>query len=230
MRIDLLNNDNTQEESPETETEKSHESESHLKSNEKAPNLGFHKKNFSNRSSKFDFVSAHFESLVKRIARQLDKIDRNARVNLIIGAFTSVIAIILLFSSLYQNSTSTLTKVTDLLFLLPRISTALFIEIFSFFFLRLYRRNIDEKKYYINELTNIDMKCIALKSAFEQQSSKDISLCIQSFSSTDRNTPLRPGESTSENQKMKLDNESDFELFSKIADFLKFQQDKKSEK
>lgn len=49
---------------------------------------------------------------------------------------------------------------------IPKISIAIFIEVFSFFFLRLYRNSLIDIKYYQNELTNIEFKIVGIKIGF----------------------------------------------------------------
>ena len=48
-------------------------------------------------------------------------------------------------------------------YFLPRISFVIFIEVFSFFFLRLYKANLSDVKFYQNELTNADARLVALE-------------------------------------------------------------------
>ena len=47
----------------------------------------------------------------------------------------------------------------------PRLTLSIFIEFFSFFFLRLYKTGISEIKYFQNELTNAELKFIAVEKA-----------------------------------------------------------------
>lgn len=50
---------------------------------------------------------------------------------------------------------------------LPRLTLVVFIEIFAYFFLRLYKSSLTEIKYFQNEMTNIEAKFIALYIALE---------------------------------------------------------------
>jgi hypothetical protein len=47
-------------------------------------------------------------------------------------------------------------------------------QVFAYFFLRLYRYILFEIKYFHNELTNIEQKCLALDVALEADNSDAI--------------------------------------------------------
>ena len=68
----------------------------------------------------------------------------------------------------------------------PRFSLVTIIELFSYFFLRLYKQAIDEIKYFQNEITNIDLKMLAA-SITQKLCPNDPSVIIAALSSTERN-------------------------------------------
>jgi hypothetical protein len=71
--------------------------------------------------------------------------------------------------------------------MIPRMSLIIFIEIFSYFFLRLYKDGLGEIRFFQNELTNIESKLIALKSAQMSNNSKAIQKATEYLSRTERN-------------------------------------------
>ena len=88
------------------------------------------------------------------------------------------------------------------------ISLSLFIEIFSFFFLKLYKSGLTEIKYFQNELTNIEMKFVSLDTALCTGEKDTITGVISEFSKTERNFILEKGQSTVELECSKANSQS----------------------
>ncbi len=84
----------------------------------------------------------------------------------------------------------------DLIKLFPTFSLVLFIELFAYFFLRLYREGLSEMKYYQNELTNIESKLIAVEIALIKEDNESLKLTLDILSQTERNFILKKGETT----------------------------------
>lgn len=122
-----------------------------------------------------------------RLRGEIDALTRRANLNLVIGALTTVVAVSLL-AYLVLGSALSFTNIPDLLsHFIPRISIAIFIEVFSFFFLKLYKSSLQEIKYFQNELTNIEMKGIALESALLTLSNQLTNPIVEQLIRTDRN-------------------------------------------
>ncbi len=106
-----------------------------------------------------------FEAASIRLREEITSLTRRANVNLLIGVATTIMAVSLLVY-MVLTATTAFTAWPELLsHYIPRISTVIFIEIFSFFFLRLYRASLAEIKGYQNELTALDSSRIALSSS-----------------------------------------------------------------
>jgi hypothetical protein len=88
---------------------------------------------------------------------------------------------------------------------LPRISFVVFVEIFAYFFLRLYRVNLDDVKYYQNELSNLEFKALALRSGFAINDVKAIKELLTELGKTERNFVLKKGETTPELEKVRVE-------------------------
>jgi hypothetical protein len=103
------------------------------------------------QQAKHDLEFAHlFEDLNKlenKFKIQIERLISNSNLNLIIGIITTLLAVVILGFSLLQEKTFN-TNTDFFSFFLPRISTVIFIELFSFFFLRLYKNNLNEIKYF----------------------------------------------------------------------------------
>lgn len=103
---------------------------------------------------------------------------------------------------------------------LPRISIILLIQIIAFFFLRLYRKNLAEIKYFNNEKINILSKIAAYQIAKDAKNDKAIETIIQTLSNTERNSILKDGESTKVLQYLKMENENDYNLYTKFKGWM----------
>jgi hypothetical protein len=77
-----------------------------------------------------------------------------------------------------------------------RVSIALFIKTFAYFFLRLYKTSLEDIKYYQNEMTNIESKGLAFKTVVELKNEALIKLAVAALMKTERNFVLKKGDST----------------------------------
>jgi len=159
------------------------------------------------------------DASVNGLISEVNKSRVYAMINLAIGGGTSVGAITLLSFYLFSYS-NVVTKPSDLYSFIPRIALTIFIELFSFFFLRLYRRNLDDIKYLTNEITNVRLKIIALLASFKDGQGTTTATVIKEFAKTERNFSLKKGESTVEIEKMKIESKEDGKMFDKFGDYL----------
>jgi hypothetical protein len=136
--------------------------------------------------------------LVGEIAAQ----GRKADTNLLIGGFLAVIAAGFLAwlafdGAAHLKDLETSSKIPPMLYwgaFAAKIALSVTANIFAFFFLSTYRRNLSEIKYFQNELTNIECKLIALSMA--QKESKLIKDVVSALLKVERNFVLRKGETT----------------------------------
>lgn len=165
--------------------------------------------------SKLRHLYQDFEDLSYRIEGELARLRRSANLNLVIGTLTTTLAITALGYEVFKNNLDFTDTVKLLSHYLPRLSLVVFIEIFAFFFLKLYKANLQDIKYFNNEKTNIDFKIISLKTAIQQENQDLIKLSVEELIKTERNFKLGKDESTVELQKLKNYNENN-KLLSQI--------------
>jgi hypothetical protein len=140
----------------------------------------------SMRKSKMDLIHRAFEFNRGRLLKEIDALGRRGNVNLVIGVVTTLLAAGLL-AYLILNAPPFTTLTSVLSHYIPRISTVVFIEVFSFFFLRLYKSTLAETKYYQNELTTLAALEIAMEAAVLSQDGKVLAKVVESLSQTNRN-------------------------------------------
>lgn len=78
-----------------------------------------------------------------------------------------------------------------------KVSLAITANVFSFFFLSTYRRNLSEIKYFQNELTNVESKLLAL-AVVNGGTPKNTPDVIKSLLAVERNFILKKGETTAD--------------------------------
>ena len=172
-----------------------------------------------------DRVVSYYESIIESLESEMKAMRRNSSINLIIGIFTSLIGIAVLATAISYSMTHTAVGVSDknVLFypFISRVTLSLFVELFSFFFLRLYRKNLDDAKYLTNEITNVKMKMLALVCSYEKDLSDVAIGILKNISNTERNFILKKDESTVENQRIRYDDEAQTKIGNALAALLK---------
>lgn len=156
-----------------------------------------------------------------RIRYEINALSRRANINLVIGVLTTALAIIVLFTSfIFGQGLSFDTIPNALSYFVPRTSTVIFMEIFAFFFLKMYRNNLLEIKYYQNELTNIEFKAITLITSLKNDDKDTLKKLVMEFSKTERNFILQKDETTIEIETAKNQSASDKTLTDNLKTIL----------
>ncbi|SNB83286.1 MULTISPECIES: hypothetical protein [unclassified Agrobacterium] len=134
-----------------------------------------------------------------RLKREISDLGRRANVNLTIGALISFSGIIFLSYSVYLANDD-LSGDVDLvrigLKFIARLSVVILVQVFAYFFLRLYRYSLYEIKYFQNELTNADIRFSALYSVICFADKASVTSVAKLLAQTERNFVLKKGEST----------------------------------
>lgn len=154
-----------------------------------------------------------------RLNDEINSLGRRGNVNLAIGVITTIAAVIILSSTVLGGDV-TLNRDELLSYYMPRFTLSVFIEVFSFFFLKLYKTGLSEIKYFQNELTNAEMKFIAAEKAILLDNEASIKTVIDNLCSTERNFKLSKGESTIDLEKERADKESLSSVLSAVTQIL----------
>ena len=134
--------------------------------------------------------------LSERLETQKRTIHKQANVNLTFGIAIAVSGIIALLIIVQMNNSLNPESLLSKFNYFSRLSLVIFVELLAIFFLKLYKENLNEKRYYQNELTNIELKYLALITARESEEDADMTEVIKDLSKTERNFILKKGEST----------------------------------
>jgi hypothetical protein len=143
-------------------------------------------------------IRASFANSYTRLAKAVEELNRRGNLNLVIGVITTLsAATILVYMAL--KAPATIVPGEILAHYIPRLSTVIFIEVFSFFFLRLYKATLDDGKFYQIQLLSLGTVDIALQAAMK---SGDASVLASTVAQIARGrsdldpgaTPTKPGD------------------------------------
>jgi hypothetical protein len=141
----------------------------------------------------------HFE-MKSRIQLLLSDLRGRQETNLGLGMLFSIVGVIILAGLVFYGTNSPTDKTEFLLWFIPRLSIVIFIQVFAYFFLGLYRGNLTDIKYFNNELTNMEYKRMGAEVALLAGNSENPlvpQLCLELLK-VERNFVLRKGESAIE--------------------------------
>jgi len=155
-------------------------------------------------------VDSIFISINNRLSNEINRLEKNSIVNLLIGITATVVAIAVLVFSLWSAPFEP-TIDNFIIIFLPKITLSIFIELFSFYFLKLYKVNLEEIKYTNNEQTNIDIKILSLKTSLTYNLDSTNAILLE-LAQIERNYIIKKGESTIDIERSKSDNK----LYEKI--------------
>jgi hypothetical protein len=128
-----------------------------------------------------------YKSDCDRLFAQIALLRKRGNLNLALGVAITLLAAGVLVWALPPTN-SAFGKTTEVLsYYIPRISTIAFIEVFAFFFLRLYKATLAEEKFYQNELTSRTARQTALEAAFRFKEPGPMATVIGNLSLVDQN-------------------------------------------
>lgn len=159
------------------------------------------------------------KSMVYRLEDEIENLNRRGGVNLGIGS-TIAIAGMLILAYFVYNSQFSVKNVDSFFNFVPKFSFVFVVELFAYFFLRLYKNGFEEIKYYQNEITNIEMKVMSIRYMQGTQNDdvmKELSLHLMR---TERNFILEKGQSTYSLEKDKIKELSDSKLIGFFCEIL----------
>lgn len=173
-------------------------------------------------------IDLSIRSTIRRLIDEVRTLKLRSNLNLVIGMILCFSGIIALFIFLQKNAGIYVLAFKDhnineiILTLIPNAFFVLLIEIFSYFFLNLYKKSIEEIKFYQNELTNLESKFLALKAAKITNNHKLLATILEEIVKTERNFILQPGHSTIEIEKEKISSTNSSNVIKAATELLNF--------
>jgi len=175
-------------------------------------------------------IEKEYEKSKQRLLAEVQALGKRGSVNLALGVVTTATALMIL-SSLALSSVSPqlynpvggdfkFEVVTLLMFFVPKISLAVFIQIFSLFFLRLYKTGLAEIKYFQNEITNLELKYFGIVTSVMADDREAICGVGKMLLKVERNHVLTAGQTTVELEKHKIEQASSSEIIKLLPKIL----------
>ena len=164
-----------------------------------------------------------------RLLSEVAALGRRGTANLVFGVLTTVAALGILsnlalntigpeaYRLVVPNGQLDLGVLT--LMFVPKLSLAIFVQVFSLFFLRLYKAGFAEIKYFQNELTNLEVKYLGVVSAVLADDKEAVREASKSLLAVERNHVLSKGQTTIELEKYKIESRSSSEVLKLLPKF-----------
>lgn len=173
--------------------------------------------------------------ILDRMRREIADLRLRANINLVIGMAITAGGLYLLWTTVSIVDSSELLKQlanedgnSDVKFfkslllpMVPRIMLVIFLEIFAYFFLQLYKSGLAEIKYFQNELTNVESRVLSVEFACMTGCREHLKTALDSLAQTERNFILTRGQTTVELEKAKAEAQSSREFLKLIPDLFK---------
>jgi len=173
------------------------------------------------QDNKIELIDQSCSGTIERLNRETAALSRRGNLNLVLGIFTTIIGLFVLYIYVSKITVDASNPWIAGVNFLPRLSLVILIELFAYFFLKLYKANLSEIKYFQNELTNIEAKYVSLRTAILNKDENTISEVIKILSITERNFILEKGQSTVELEHTKFNNETTSSITKSISEMIK---------
>jgi hypothetical protein len=169
---------------------------------------------------KNDTIEQGFKGITTRLENEIKDLAKRGNLNLIIGIIITMVGLIALSYSVFNLPTSY--KPEELLaYFIPRVSLVFLIEVFAYFFLRLYKQSLSEIKYFQNETTNIEAKHLAIHIASRTNDPALLNRVVDELVKTERNFILGKDQTTVELERDRMSRSSNNEILAILKDLLK---------
>lgn len=165
-------------------------------------------------------VKEYFLAMQSRLYERTNSLNTISFINLFIGISIAALGISILLFFVFNTDYAKTDKTILLIEMLSKLGVSLGIELLSFFFLNLYRKNLQEIKYIQNELTNIEAKKISLTMAHDLPTDLRFKI-IKSISMTERNFILEKGQTTTDLETLKYERIDIASLIKSSPDIIK---------
>lgn len=171
-------------------------------------------------------------NFTSRLKAEIEQLSRKANIYIAFGSAITIGAALILYytvndlSSYFVNPYSGEKLVlapSDWFSVISRFSIVIFVEVFAFYYLRLYRTMMDNIKFYQNEITNIELRLMALHSinTIKNPDASSANALITSLSNSERNFVIEKGQTTVDLEKQKIDSSQIGSIFDGITKLTK---------
>ncbi|MBX3390372.1 MAG: hypothetical protein KF691_13060 [Phycisphaeraceae bacterium] len=158
----------------------------------------------TNRKNQVLCLVAFYDALERRLSAELIALTRRNGINLVVGATVALGGIVLLgISAMSHDPKAPINE--WLVNMAPRITLATLIELFAFFFLRLYRAGLYDIRFIHNELSTLQSRFAATGVILFHEGKSAGSKAVECLATTERNGILSKGQTTVDLERSRLD-------------------------
>lgn len=154
----------------------------------------------------------------ERLADQVQTLRAQSTTNMVVGCFIALLGALFLAATLFLSNAKAASFEELALQMAPRLSVVILIEVFAYFFLKMYRSNLSEIRYYQNEITNVEMRRAGVFLAVSKAASETV---LEKLCSTDRNFVIEKEQTTQELEKLKIERDSTKNIIDTLTSILK---------
>lgn len=169
-----------------------------------------------------EFFNERFERSEDRLRSEKNSAFIRGNFNLMIGVVISILGGVIAYAFIQKLPTANNT-IELFSYTLPRLSFFILIIFLAFFFLNLYRKSMDDIKYYQNEITNLEAKYLSLQMAKSINNHKLTASLLEQLMKTERNFVLEKDQSTIELEKERISSDNANNTLKAITDIFKNQ-------
>lgn len=150
-------------------------------------------------------ILTRYKASIERLLAEIKSVRSTGIVNLLIGIIVAAAGVTTLAIVVLNAPAVKMEGIEYAVYFIPKVTLAFVIQVFSYFFLSLYKKAHAEIKSLHNEITNIDMKYMALRAAIDFPEKPVYDDAIRDILKTERNSTLKKGETTIELELAKLE-------------------------
>ncbi|MDZ4106719.1 MAG: hypothetical protein U1D41_11265 [Nitrosomonas sp.] len=172
------------------------------------------------KSYQFNEIEGVLLKTLERLYKEIDALSRRGNLNLSLGILTTITGLVILGYFVLEIDSFPEDKMAFIAYFIPRLSLVILIEVFAYFFLRLYKSSLSEIKYFQNEMTNVEARLAAIKCSIMMPDTATISDVIRSLSNTERNAVLEKGQTTAEIERAKIEQQNITTISEKVSSIL----------
>lgn len=165
-------------------------------------------------------VEQLFTTIADRLGREVQDQAKRGNLNLILGILTTLLGLsVLAYSVFYAPAAQAVNEI--LAYFAPRLSLVILIEVFAYFFLKLYKQSLSEIKYFQNEITNIESRHLAIQFAARDPDASLQLKIVEELMKTERNFLMSKDQTTVDIEKERLSRSTYSELINTVKDLAK---------
>lgn len=174
------------------------------------------------KSDKHSQIYSVFENVQERLRDECSRLNKQALINLFLCFFITFILMSYITYTSIVPDTFKYSSGSDILIrkFVPRIIAVTSFLTMFLYFVKLYKTNIVDVKYYQNELTNIEVKQTSLRAALTTDDSLLIKDVILNLNTTERNAILTKDQTSIEIERIKIENDLNKEYLTKVWELL----------